>query len=161
LASRDGQLERAPKRLLRPSCDAVATSREVQRLLLVGRAGTTHFREQMPYGLFVPMVREEQSLLFSICPACRRVRTCTEREQPRRKIVRTGKQPARQDRIQRSGAWLATACRANGVDGASERGQKGRKLSPGTSAAPMCCQAEPCSKNSTSKRPGGFPRPRL
>jgi hypothetical protein len=31
---------------------------------------------------------EEQSLVFSVRLACRRVRTCTEGEQPRRKIVR-------------------------------------------------------------------------
>jgi hypothetical protein len=31
---------------------------------------------------------EEQSLVFSVRLACRRVRTCTDGEQPRRKIVR-------------------------------------------------------------------------
>ena len=72
----------------RPQAPAQAILRRRRHQARSPAAGTTHFREQMAYGLFVPMVREEQSLLFSICPACRRVRTCTEREQPRRKIVR-------------------------------------------------------------------------
>jgi hypothetical protein len=53
-----------------------------------------HFQERMPYGLFVPDADGKQgSGAQSIDPsgvrlACRRVRTCTDREQPRRKIVR-------------------------------------------------------------------------
>jgi hypothetical protein len=51
---------------------------------------------------------EEQSLLFSICPACRRVRTCIEREQPRRKIVRR-RQITRTSRLH-SRKWRVVGC---------------------------------------------------
>jgi hypothetical protein len=51
---------------------------------------------------------EEQSLLFSVRLACRRVRRCTDREQPRRKIVRR-RQVTRTSRPH-SKKWRALGC---------------------------------------------------
>jgi hypothetical protein len=51
---------------------------------------------------------EEQSLLFSVRLACRRVRICTDREQPRRKIVRR-RQVTRTSRPH-SKKWRALGC---------------------------------------------------
>jgi len=45
-------------------------------------------RSECPMGCSCRTFVEEQSLLFSVRLACRRVRRCTDREQPRRKIVR-------------------------------------------------------------------------
>jgi hypothetical protein len=51
---------------------------------------------------------EEQSLLFSVRLACHRVRKCTDREQPRRKIVRR-RQVTRTSRPH-SKKWRALGC---------------------------------------------------
>src|SRR5262249_14993701 len=59
---------------------------------------------------------EERGHLSSVRLACRHGRMSTDRERPRPKIVPRRQVTVRKERIPRSGARLAAACRANGVD---------------------------------------------